>query len=569
MRKLSFVLLPFFFLLCHSNSFGQWQFANRAGGSLGDIGKSVAVGAHGALYVGGTFNSASVTFGSTTLVNDSAGTSDIFLVKYDSLGNVMWARREGGKGDDMLNAIAADSNGAILITGNFSGPSLTLGATTFYNHACTRFFIARYSGTGAFNWARSYDTAYNTIGCGETYSSSLVTGQDGSAFLSTYFVGTMVLGHDTLQTSLYDRYESLVMKYDSTGNLHWEKKIYSEPYTFVVISSIALDATGNIYATGFTNGDNLYAPPISSTGGAYTWKHFLLKLDTAGNGTHISKIYSDACCDFIHYSVAVGSLNDIYLAGYFGSHTVPDFVIGTQTLHNYSPGTTDAFLAKYDSTCSFVWARQAGSDADDYVTAISVARPGTVYVAGSFKGSVAAFGTKTLPNQGASSLFFAAYDAAGNALYAKAADGANNTICSSIVAVPGNAVYIAGSFYSDSLNFGTAHLTNAGSPTDDFFVAKYKETGIEEVPAISINPQASVYPNPVAAPGYLNVKLPARASCRSMELFNALGKSVGVFPEVSNTDKPQLILPVLPAGFYYLRVYCTTGSLVVPVVLGE
>jgi hypothetical protein len=295
----------------------------------------------------------------------------------------------------------------------------------------------------------------------------------------------------------------------------------------------------------------------------------LLKLDTAGNGSHISKIYSDACCDFIHYSLGVGSLNEIYFGGYFGSHTVPDLVIGTQTLHNYSPGTTDAFLAKYDSTCTFVWARQAGSDAEDYVTAISVGKPGTVYITGSFKGPVASFGTKTLANPGASSLFFAAYDAAGNALYAKAADGANNTTCSSIVAVPGNAVYIAGSFYSDSVNFGTAHLMNAGPPTDDFFVAKYKETGIEEVPEISMNPQASIYPNPVTAPGCLNVQLPAGAACRSLELFNSIGTSVCVFPQVSSTDKPQLILPALPVGFYYLRVYSTNGCLLVPVLVGE
>src|SRR4030095_7856591 len=73
----------------------DWAWAKSAGGTSSESGKSVSTDLFGNVYLTGRFNSDSVTFGSFTLEN--AGLSgDIYLVKYDSNGDVLWARSVGG-----------------------------------------------------------------------------------------------------------------------------------------------------------------------------------------------------------------------------------------------------------------------------------------------------------------------------------------------------------------------------------------------------------------------------------------------------------------------------------------
>ena len=190
----------------------------------------------------------------------------------------------------------------------------------------------------------------------------------------------------------------------------------------------------------------------------------------------------------------------MYLTGYFGNSTNPNLVIGTETLHNYSPGTTDIFLAKYDSTCSFLWARQAGGNGNDYATAINVAKSGNVYIAGSFESTTASFGTNELVNSATTNLFFATYDISGNAIYTKSADGFNNSKCNSIITTPGNTVYVSCGYTSDSIDFGTYLLLNADTLSNNFFLAKYSGTGSAKIPAITAATTITAYPNPVSTP---------------------------------------------------------------------
>jgi hypothetical protein len=44
---------------------------------------------------------------------------DIFLTKYDSGGNFVWARTWGGTGDDVGSQVAADGSGNAYVTGSF------------------------------------------------------------------------------------------------------------------------------------------------------------------------------------------------------------------------------------------------------------------------------------------------------------------------------------------------------------------------------------------------------------------------------------------------------------------
>src|SRR5690242_10193079 len=84
-----------------TTGFGQapnWQWA-RSGASDDNHANGVATDASGNIYVAGSFSGASITFGSTVLNN--IGGYDMYLVKYNGGGNVLWAQAFGGSdGDD-------------------------------------------------------------------------------------------------------------------------------------------------------------------------------------------------------------------------------------------------------------------------------------------------------------------------------------------------------------------------------------------------------------------------------------------------------------------------------------
>src|SRR4051812_8526496 len=90
--------------------------------------RDVAVDASGNVYVTGSFNSGVMTAGTTTLTNSgSGGTSDIFLVKYDRTGTVLWARKAGGGDQDYGVSVAADASGNVFICGWFQSSMASFG----------------------------------------------------------------------------------------------------------------------------------------------------------------------------------------------------------------------------------------------------------------------------------------------------------------------------------------------------------------------------------------------------------------------------------------------------------
>ena len=113
------------------------------------------------------------------------------------------------------------------------------------------------------------------------------------------------------------------------------------------------------------------------------------------------------------------------------------------------------------------------------VAATAADAAGNVYIAGSFSGTVQ-FGSSVLSIPAASfgtGAFVAKWSSATQAFaWAQQVQG-TATDYATAVAVRGNAVYVAGYFYSPTATFGTIRLSNAGSYSGDVFVAKLLDAG--------------------------------------------------------------------------------------------
>lgn len=143
-----------------------FRWARSANGSNGDAAYDVAVDISGNSYLTGTFYTATLIFGTTILTNAHTGNGDMYVVKYDAGGNVLWAKSAGGTGDERGYKIALDRAGNCYITGYFSSSTITFGTTTLTNAGLTNMYIVKYDAGGNVVWAKSAGGTNNDYGSG-------------------------------------------------------------------------------------------------------------------------------------------------------------------------------------------------------------------------------------------------------------------------------------------------------------------------------------------------------------------------------------------------------------------
>ena len=302
-------LFNILFSLFTLNSYAQapdFVWAKSAVGSKNDNGQSIAVDASGNLYITGVFSSSTITFGTTTLTNN--GYENIFIVKYDASGNVVWAKSAGGSSYDYGVGISVDASGNSYITGYFSSPTIIFDTITLTNKNntgnTTDIFIAKYDVQGNVIWAKSVGGTGNDMGQGISIDAS------GNSYITGYFSSpTITFGLTTLSNNGSDNI--FIAKYDTSGNVVWAKSA-GESYSDVGYS-ISVDANGNSYITGYFS-----SPTI--TFGSDT-------LSNNGSGNiFIAKLASSDCFSYFTLTPDVTTPHHYY---------VTDSTIGVSPLKYY------------------------------------------------------------------------------------------------------------------------------------------------------------------------------------------------------------------------------------------
>jgi len=118
-------------LIAKLSASGDAVWVKSAGGTFDDMGRSVIVDKIGNVITTGYFSSPTINFGKATVVN--VGGPDLYLVKLDHAGNVLWEQSVGGKGNDFGQSCVIDSKGNIIVAGGFSRSTFDIGSTTLTN----------------------------------------------------------------------------------------------------------------------------------------------------------------------------------------------------------------------------------------------------------------------------------------------------------------------------------------------------------------------------------------------------------------------------------------------------
>ena len=105
--------------LARYSSTGGLSWAKSAGGTGADAAYDVAVLVDGSSLVAGVFDE-QITFGTGTTLQ-SYGDEDAFLAYFNSLGQLSWAARAGGSGDDGAYSLQGFGDGSCIVAGSFQG----------------------------------------------------------------------------------------------------------------------------------------------------------------------------------------------------------------------------------------------------------------------------------------------------------------------------------------------------------------------------------------------------------------------------------------------------------------
>ncbi|MBC7383052.1 MAG: T9SS type A sorting domain-containing protein [Bacteroidia bacterium] len=187
-------------------------------------------------------------------------------------------------------------------------------------------------------------------------------------------------------------------------------------------NSIALDAAGNVYTTGYFDSIMDFDPGSSTYTIASLGRRdvFVSKLD--GSGHFIwAKTFGNLWGDETGNAIKIDGSGNVITTGIFYGEVDFDPGVGTYTLNsNYG----DMFVSKLDNNGNFIWAKNMGGS--DFVEgrSLSIDPSNNVLLTGRFKGTIDFDpGTNTYPitsfnGNGHPDLFMAKLDASGNFLWA-------------------------------------------------------------------------------------------------------------------------------------------------------
>lgn len=237
----------------------------------------------GNIYMAGAFRIDTLTIGGNTVYNSAPGssTSDIYIIKLDNSGNVLWLRKANGTSNETPYTMTVDNAGNTYVAGKFTSPTLTFGSITL--NSPDMWFFVKYDTYGSVVWAKSFNNP------GNLFISCISPDNYDHLYLLGSIKNNIILGADTLiyygplgteQNYYYAKCDAV------TGNFIWAENL-GETWKFNGIGNILFDGLGNPWLSGRYKVDNVVVGHDTLHYSVATSKadqpFFLAKTDTSGN----------------------------------------------------------------------------------------------------------------------------------------------------------------------------------------------------------------------------------------------------------------------------------------------
>jgi hypothetical protein len=332
--------------------------------------KGISSDADGNIYITGQIVSNAKFYGisNSTVITVAPGYRDVFVAKYNSVGDVIWVAGWGGADDeDFAVAIETDSRGNSYITGN--------SAHSFSEHGPTisDCFTLKFDNLGNLLWEKK--TQWKNI----VMPYCLDIDKYGNCYISGYFQDTAFFDNAVLVANQY--ISGFLSKYSATGNLLWAKRIGSNKDE---CRGIAVSENNNIYLTGRFSSPSTFDNITISANivKSNQVEMFVAKLDSMGSALWVNIADSIGGSD-----IACDKEGNCYVTGAFEDGAI---FHGTNTLTLSSQKMWDVYVAKYEENGTLKWAIASGGTANNTgsgALAVECDNNGSAFVTGRISGT--------------------------------------------------------------------------------------------------------------------------------------------------------------------------------------
>ncbi len=324
----------------------QWQ--RMYGGSGYDHATSVAP------VMGGGFV---ITGGTTSHDGDVGGLdggnfSDIWVIRIDDLGNLIWQMRFGSSTSDTGSGIQQTTDGGFLLLAEAS----TNDGDIEGNHGYADFWLAKLDSSGELLWQRSFGGSDTDA----PFALSLTA--DGGSILAGYTLsddGDVTGFHPGSFTG-----DGWVVKVDSVGDLQWQKALggSGDDYLLSVIQS----EDGGYILTGWT--ESADGDVTGTHGESDMW---VVKLDEGGDLLWQKALGGSG----IDAGSSVERTND-------GGFIVAGYTNSVDGDVSFNHGNFDGWVVKLDSLGNMLWEKTMGGSLGDSFYSIRLTNDNGFLVAG-------------------------------------------------------------------------------------------------------------------------------------------------------------------------------------------
>ena len=328
----------------------------------------------------------------------------------------------GTAGTESALGVAVDSTGAVYITGRTttsmglnigSGGSGDVYVAKFSADLSTLIYSTRIGGAG--------DDQGNSIAVDNTGNASVTGWTQSSDF------PTVAASQGTLSGSQ----DAFIFRLNAAGSGLAFSTFLGGLSSTDTGSGIAVDGSGNVYATGQRS--QALIPALTGLGGALLSgdEAFVTKFNSAGAVQYSSFFGGNGKDSGV--AIAVDSFGNAYIVGQSDSSNLPMVNANDTTQQN-----DEGFIAKIDATgSSILYSSFIGGNKKDFVAAIAVDAGGKAYVTGQTEGkdnsqfNVTSGAFQTTNSGSKQSGFFRVYDTAlsgaASLLYSSFLGGSNGT----------------------------------------------------------------------------------------------------------------------------------------------
>jgi hypothetical protein len=443
-------------------------------------------------------------------ITSNNGNSDVWVVKLNSLGEILWQKTYGGSQSEEAFSIILTNDGGYA----FAGYARSNDGDVTLNKGQRDFWIVKLNDTGDIIWQKTYGGTASDL----AYSIKQTSDQ-----------GFVVVGQttsnngDVTNNNGWD--DIWVIKLNEFGGLEWQKSYGGNGFDMAY--SVQQTFEGGYIVAGETDSNDTFNNNI------YGHNDFwILKLNTLGE---------------LEWQKNLGGSGHDSSKGIIQTTDGGYVIVGYSRSNDFdvtnNNGNYDFWVVKINEIGNIIWQKSYGGSSQDRANSIFQANDGGFVIAGESESNNGYLNQ----NFGQKDVWVIKLNGNGDLVWQKSFGGSNEDYAIRIIQTNDNGYTFVGGTFSNDIN-----VSNNNGQLDVWIVKLFPDN-LSNIEFLSTS-NISIYPNPTQ--NFVNIS--SENNIQKIELYDVNGRIL----YVSEQKRDKISLENFSNGIYFLKIQLDNGDIV-------